>query len=119
MEYFEKNHGELVKRQRVYIEHGKYLEQPTFDNMGILQLLYLSDEGVVPLKLLRKLLKMNGSQLTRAAQSLIKAGFIYYELDDKDHRLKLIRLTALGVSLRQIYLDAIIPTANTFTDSNL
>ena len=109
MKYFTKNVSVIIKNQKMLSEHGKYLPHITYEAIEILVLLYLSDEGAVPRKVLQKFLKMNGSQLTRTNQALIKAGLIYYEVDINDHRLKLVRLTALGLQMREIYLEIWIP----------
>ena len=106
MEYFAKNCALLMHRQKLFEEQSKYLPHITYETIQILGVLYLSDNGVVPRKVLQKFLKMNGSQLTRTNQALIKAGLIYYEVDINDHRLKLMRLTALGFSLRKLYFEA-------------
>ena len=104
--YTKKNHALIMLRQKLYDEQAKYLPHITYETIQILGVLYLSDEGAVPRKVMQKILKMNGSQLTRTNQALIKAGFIYYEVDINDHRLKLMRLTALGFSLRKLYFEA-------------
>ena len=104
--YTQKNHALILHRKKSFDEHARYLPNPTYEAMNVMQLLYLSDEGAIPRKVLQKFLKMNGSQLTRTNQALIKAGFIYYEVDINDHRLKLARLTALGLQLRTQWLDA-------------
>jgi DNA-binding MarR family transcriptional regulator len=106
MEYFTKNHALIMLRQKLFDEQAKYLPHITYETLQIMAMLYLSDEGAVPRKVLQKFLKMNGSQLTRTNQALIKAGFIYYEVDINDHRLKLVRLTALGFSIRKLYFES-------------
>jgi DNA-binding MarR family transcriptional regulator len=105
MKYLTKNLGVLVRRQKLFDEQAKYLPHITYESLQIMVVLYLSDEGAVPRKVMQKFLKMNGSQLTRTNQALIKAGLIYYEVDINDHRLKLMRLTALGLSLRKLYFE--------------
>ena len=107
--YTKKNHALIIKNQKMFSEHAKYLPHITYEALEILGLLYMSDEGAVPRKVLQKFLKMNGSQLTRTNQALSKAGFIYYEVDINDHRLKLVCLTALGLQMRAIYLELWIP----------
>ena len=104
MEYFAKNCALLMHRQKLFEEQSKYLPHITYETIQIMGVLYLSDNGVVPRKVLQKFLKMNGSQLTRTNQALLKAGLIYYEVDINDHRLKLVRLTALGLQMRERYL---------------
>lgn len=106
MEYFAKNRALLMHRQKLFEEQSKYLPHITYETIQILGVIYLSDEGVVPRKVMQKFLKMNGSQLTRTNQALIKAGLIYYEVDINDHRLKLMRLTALGFSIRKRYFES-------------
>ena len=97
-------------RQKIYDEQSKYLPHITYESEQIMAMLYLSDEGAVPRKVLQKVLNLNGSCLTRTTQALIKAGFIYYEVDINDHRLKLIRLTALGLQMRELYLELMQPS---------
>jgi DNA-binding MarR family transcriptional regulator len=106
MEYFTKNHALIMLRQKLFDEQAKYLPHITYESLQILGVLYLSDEGAVPRKVMQKFLKMNGSQLTRTNQALIKAGLIYYEVDINDHRLKLMRLTALGLQMRELYFES-------------
>ena len=103
--YTQKYHALIIKRQKLFDEQAKYLPHITYETIQIMALLYMSDDGAVPRKVMQKFLKMNGSQLTRTNQALIKAGFIYYEVDINDHRLKLMRLTALGLQMRELYFE--------------
>ena len=103
MKYLTKNYALIISRQKLFDEQSKYLPHITYESLQIMVVLYLSDEGAVPRKVMQKFLKMNGSQLTRTNQALIKAGLIYYEVDINDHRLKLVRLTALGFYIRKLY----------------
>ena len=109
MEYFNNYYPQIIKRQKLFDAQAKYLPHITYEPYQIMVMLYLSDRGAVPRKVLQKVLNLNGSCLTRSTQALIKAGFIYYEVDINDLRLKLIRLTALGLQMRELYLDVWIP----------
>lgn len=110
MEYFTKYEKELVERNQIIVETGQYLEKFTFDNVTILQTLYLSDNGIIPNKVLRELSGMKCYQLTRATQSLIKAGIVYSETDPDDHREIILKLTNLGKKLQKSYLKVMFPT---------
>ena len=106
MEYFTKHKPQLDLKLEVHKMHAEYIGKFSMETLSVLTCLYFSDDGLVPSVRLKRLLKMTAPQMTRSAQTLIKAGIVYYTRRSDDHRGKFLCLTTLGYKLRERYLDS-------------
>jgi len=106
MEYFTKYKPQLDLKLEVHNMHWEYVGKFSMETLSVLTCLYFSDDGWAPSVRLKRLLKMTAPQMTRSAQTLIKAGIAYYTRSPDDHRGKFLCLTTLGYKLRDRYMDS-------------